>query len=138
MPKTNFLSKSILDHITGVAAYAAPAAIYIGLSSTTPAAAGTGATEPSTGAYARVQLTGKMAAAALDGSLMTASNSTEVVFPESTAAWLSGADLTHAVIYDAATAGNMLRYSTLTTPRKVEGAGVTIRFPISAIDLTES
>lgn len=99
-------------------ATALPMTYYIGLSSTTPTAAGGNVTEPSsTGtAYARVQLTSL--SAPNDGVI---TNSAAITFPESTATWFSSSSpATHYVIYDAATGGNLLMYNALTASRIIE------------------
>jgi len=57
MPFSTTIDNKILDHLTGKATWTAPVAFYVGLSSTTPTKAGANVTEPSTGAYARVQIT---------------------------------------------------------------------------------
>lgn len=92
-----------------------PTQYYIGLSTTTPAIDGTGASEPSTDAgYKRLPLTNL--SEPTDG-LVT--NENDINFDESTASW---GTITHYVIYDsfAADSGNLLIYGTLSTPRSVE------------------
>lgn len=100
---------------------ALPGGYYIGLSTTEPAAAGTGATEPlSSAGYARVALT---SLGEPSGGAVT--NGQAINFAESTASW---GTVTHFVIYDAETAGNLLMYGALTTPLTVEAGGsVTIK-----------
>ena len=92
---------------------AIPSAYYIGLSTTTPTVAGGNVTEPSSGAaYARVELTSLS-----QPSNGVVTNSSNVDFPESTASW---GTVTHFVVYDAATSGNLLMFGALTTARTVE------------------
>lgn len=100
---------------------AIPTQYYIGLSTTEPAVDGTNVNEPSSGAgYARVALT-----ALGEPSNGVVSNSYPVNFAESTASW---GTVTHFVIYDQETGGNLLMYGALTTPRAVETATImTIR-----------
>jgi hypothetical protein len=93
--------------------------IHVGLSSTTPAEDGTNVTEPSAGAYARVETAAGdwNAATTADPSVVT--NLNAITFPTATATWLAGADLTYAVLYDAATTGNFLGAALLDTAKPV-------------------
>lgn len=94
-----------------------PTNYYIGLSTTTPTAAGTGVTEPSTSAgYSRVALT---SLSAPNNGVVT--NTSLISFNESTSSW---GTVTYFVIYDSSTvgSGNLLMYGALTTPRVVEAA----------------
>lgn len=94
-----------------------PSNYYIGLSTTTPNASGGNVTEPGSGkGYARVQLT----------SLSTPSNgvitnTADVNWAESTANW---GTITHYVIFDALTGGNVLCYGSLSTSRTVEASTI--------------
>lgn len=110
--------------------------VYIGLKTADPTDDNSGGTEPTipTGAYARiVSIAGDWEAAAA-GAIQ---NGEIQEFVESTAAWSTGATpLTHFIIMDAATAGNMLAHGSLTTPRTVNAAGVLLRFPVGEIDVT--
>jgi hypothetical protein len=117
MPFSTDIDDAIIDHFTGKAAWAAPAAIYVGLSSTTPTKAGTNVTEPAGAAnYIRKQVTAAHWNAA--ASSATKSNF-DTVFDAATADWCAGANLTHAVYYDAATFGNFLGFRALTVPKPV-------------------
>lgn len=91
---------------------AIPAAYYIGLSKTVPNLSGDNVSEPSGGGYARVKLTDLSTPS--DG---TVTNNSAIDFAESTAAW---GTVTHFVVYDALTDGNLLMYGQLTTSRSVE------------------
>jgi hypothetical protein len=127
----NFLEDELLDHIVGGAAYTAPGTLYVGLSSTTPAEDGTNVTEPSGGAYARVAVTNNLTQwpASSGGSK---SNANAITFPQASATWLSGANLTHVCVYDAATSGNPLAYGALTVAKPVT-SGDTASFAATAL-----
>lgn len=132
---TYFLSNAILGHILGKTAYSMPT-VYVALSSTTPTVSGTNFTEPTigTGGYARVATSGATWNAAASGST---TNAASISFPNSTAAWTSGAsNLTYVGLYDAATAGNFLGFGLISNPAPVNGSGVTVSLPIG--DLTVS
>ena len=110
--------------------------VYIGLKTADPTDNNSGGTEPTipTGGYTRIESIaadwGEAAAGAID-------NAEIQEFPESTAAWSTGATpLTHFIIMDAASTGNMLAHGTLTTPRTVNATGVLLRFPVGEIDVT--
>lgn len=96
---------------------ALPGAFYIGLSSTAPNIDGTNVGEPNSSAgYARVELTSL--GEPVDGVV---TNELAINFNESTASW---GTITHFVIFDAETGGNLLMYGALSTPRSVEAATI--------------
>lgn len=99
---------------------AIPTTYYLGLSKTAPNADGTGVSEPSGGAYARVSLSGKLGAP----NNGVVANSASVSFPEATANW---GNATHFVVYNAATGGNLLMYGALDPQRNItSGTTLTI------------
>lgn len=95
---------------------AIPAKYYLGLSTTAPTTTGTNVTEPTGNGYARVEL--KSLSAPSSG---TVSNTAAIDFPESTGSW---GTVTHYLIYDALTAGNLLIYGALTNSRNIETATI--------------
>lgn len=96
---------------------ALPTKYYLGLSSTAPALDGTGATEPAASAgYARVELT---SLSEPTNGLVT--NDTAIDFAESTAGW---GTMTHFVVFDALTGGNLLMFGNLSVSRTVEAATI--------------
>ena len=106
---------------------AIPSTLYIGLSTTTPSVSGSGVTEPSGGSYSRVSLS----------NLSTPSNGTikttgDIAFPESSADW---GTITHYVIYDALTGGNLLAYESLDKARVVQ-SDTQCRFSKGNISIT--
>lgn len=125
---TNYSTSRILDALFGKSSDAVLGRnAYLGLSTTEPSTSGTGATEPSGNGYSRVllgaynqALTQKMGTPS-NGEIQ---NAVEVHFNRSTGAWASGASIPYAVLYDAATGGNMLAYMDLTTAITVTGANV--------------
>lgn len=132
MSFTDFLENELLDHVWGAAAYSAPATLYVGLSTTTPADDGTNITEPSGGAaYARVAKTNNLTnwPAAVSG---LKENGTTVDFPTATGAW---GTVTHFFISDAASGGNILASGALTTPKTIDN-GDTASFAVGDIDIT--
>ena len=123
MPLSNYTHAALLDALFGntsdLGALASEPTIYVGLSSTTPAQDGSSVTEPSGAAYARVSTASSdwTAATAADPSVVT--NANPIDFATATADWASGSDLTHLVLFDAATSGNLLGFGALTTAKPV-------------------
>ena len=92
---------------------AIPEKYYIGLSTTAPNIGGTGVSEPLSGAgYSRIEL--KDLSAPENGVI---TNTQSIEFDESTASW---GTITHFVIFDAPTGGNLLMYGALSSSRTVE------------------
>lgn len=120
MPFSTFMDNAILNEFFGGTDYTPPATLYIGLSTTTPSKTGTGVTEPTGGAYKRVAIANTVAnfPNASNGSK---NNGTVITFPEATANW---GTLTHFVIYDAVTGGNMLVYGALVNAKSIEPGDV--------------
>lgn len=97
---------------------AVPEKYYLGLSSAAPALDGSGVVEPGDGTgYARVELT------FFEAPLLMASvtNNAAIDFAESTSEW---GTMTHFVVYDALTGGNLLMYGELSASRRVEAATI--------------
>lgn len=131
MSLSNAIKAALLDAYFGDNGLTVPASLYVGLSSTSPTVTGGNVTEPSTGGYARVEITNTGASdwnAATSADPSVKDNSVEITFPQSTAAWLAGADLTHFVIYTAASAGDFVASAQLDTARSVDAEGITLRF----------
>lgn len=133
MPFAETIDNIILDHFFGKATWAATSDNrYTGLSSTTPTKTGGNVTEPSTGSYARVQLVnGEMDSA----STSATQNNADQTFPQATADWLGGANLTNMVMYDAATVGTFIAFKSLTVAKPVLN-GDTAKFASGDMDFT--
>lgn len=132
MNTTYFLNQVMGNVFKTKTTPALPGGYYIGLSSTTPKADGTGVTEPVTSAgYARVKLESLSAPA---NGVIT--NTAAISFNESTANW---GTMTHFVIYDAATGGNLLMFDALSPVRPAEeGTVITIKNGKLSLALTSS
>jgi len=124
------IDNAILDHFFSKSTWTAPAQIWLGLSSTTPTKAGANVTEPSTGGYTRIQLT----AAQMDAAAASAtSNNTEKAFPQASADYLAGADITALVLYSAVTGGTYLGSKLIAVPKPVI-SGDTAKYPVGDLD----
>ena len=105
-----------------------PKNVYLGLSTTAPSVDGTGVTEPLASAgYQRVELT---SLSEPTNGIIT--NESEIQFDESSASW---GDITHFVLYDAPTGGNLLMFNVLTQARRVETATI-VMVKVGSLKLT--
>lgn len=138
MPLSNYVHQALLNSLAGktsaFGALASAPTIYLGLSSTTPTMTGTNVTEPSGGSYARVETAAADWAAATSADPSVLENGEEIAFPAATATWVSGANLTHFVLYDAGAAGNFLGFGALTVAKPVTD-GDTARFAAGELEL---
>lgn len=133
MPFAEATDHSILNHFFGKVTWPVLADNrYIGLSSTTPTKTGGNVTEPSAGAYARIQLLNTEIAVP---AASTTSNNTDKTFVTATADWLSGVNLTDMVMFDAVTAGTFLAFKSLTVAKPVLN-GDTAKFANGDMDFT--
>lgn len=116
-----------------------PATLYFGLSTTAVGIDGSGITEPSGNAYARVAVTNSVAnfpvtqIALGSGGGAEAKNGTVVTFPQSTGSW---GTVTHWFASDASTAGNVLAYGQLSASQVV-GANNTLSFAVNALTIQD-
>jgi hypothetical protein len=102
---TDRTSQGILNHLVGkTAIYTLPTA-YLGLFTAVGSDAGTGFTEPTVGAYARVATAAADWAAASGSAPSQISNANTLTFPTATADWGS---IIGFGLYDAASTGNLL------------------------------
>lgn len=128
MSQTYFAGNKILDYNLGATSYTPPATYYLGLSTTTIAVDGTGATEPSGGAYARVAITNNKSNFAV-AALSSLTNATAITFVESTLSW---GTITYIFLADALTSGNIYYYEALSMPKTVQSA-TTVYFSIGSL-----
>jgi hypothetical protein len=106
---SNYLEGKVMDYVLKGTAFSAPAGRYLALFTSDPGEAG-GGVEVSGGAYARQPIAFNAFSA---GSSV---NTSDVTFPVATASW---GNITHAAIYDAVTAGNLLFSGALGTAQTV-------------------
>lgn len=130
----DYAEAKILDHIVGKTSFTIPTA-YIGLKTADPTDDNSGGTEPDgTGSYARITTSGSDWDSAASGAT---ANAAALTFATSTAAWSTGAtNLTHFIIMDAVSAGNLLAHGTLSTARAVNAVGIVLEFAIGDLDIT--
>jgi len=134
---SDFLENALINHVFATAGshhtYARPT-LYIALCTTTVTDSMTGSTITEAdgitgGAYARTicQTWDVALSAGADTE-----NTVEITFPTATAAWGTILDF---AICDAATAGNMLAYGTLSVSKSV-AQGDTPKFAVGDLDVT--
>lgn len=111
---STYLANEILDWFKGTSMPSAPSAVYIALFNGDPTATGTGGTEVTS----TIRPAGRVAVTFGAITSRQITNSADVDFGTADA----GASVTHAAIFDAATAGNLLSYTALDTPRVVTAA----------------
>lgn len=127
---TNYLEDALVGHIFRGAAFTAPTTLYVALFTAAPGEAG-GGTEVTGGSYARVSVANASAQwAATSGGNGTTSNVNAITFPAPTANW---GQATHWAIMDAPTAGNMLAYAALTTPKTINNGDAAPSFAAGAL-----
>jgi hypothetical protein len=128
------VEQALLDHFLTDPAYTPPATMHLGLSTTTPTDAGGNFSEPSGGSYARVSTAAADWGAATGTAPATKSNTAAKTFPQATADWSAGANMTHFGLFDAASAGNLLCWGLLGTAKPVLN-GDTPSFAAAALVL---
>jgi hypothetical protein len=134
--QSDYLNSQMLTWLKGTTFAAAPATTYVALFTTAPTSdAGTGGTEVSGNAYARVGITSSSGWSAVSGggtAVEQISNAGVVTFATPTGA---GWGTVVAVgLYDASSAGNLLYFATITS--QAIGTGVVASFAIGALVIT--
>ncbi len=139
MSFSNYAAQALLNSLFGktsaFGALASRPTLYVGLSSTTPAENGSGVTEPSSGGYARVATDPADWDAATSADPSVVDNAEVIDFGTASGAWLSATNLTHAVIFDASTGGNVIAAGALATPKPVI-SGDPVSFPAGTLTLS--
>lgn len=130
--KPNSFESTIIDHILGAASWTPPATVYVALFTTTPTETTSG-TEVSGNNYSRVAVTNNSTnwPNATNG---LKKNGTAIAFPTPSGSWGTVAGM---AIFDAASGGNMMFYSTLASSRAV-AAGEPVYFAANAISIQEA
>lgn len=136
---SDYLENKVVDHVFRGQAYTAPATIYFGLTTSACSDAATG-TEVTGGSYARVGVTASLAnfagtqsagsTTASSGTGGTTSNNGAITFAAPTANW---GVVTHVVIMDASTSGNLLFCIALTTSKTINNGDAAPSFAAAAL-----
>ena len=123
--KSDHFENAVLNTLRNVSL--AVANVYVALFITMPAEDGSGAVEPSGGAYARTAVTFN---APVGGTM---ANAADVIFAQATASW--GLVLGFG-LYDSSVGGNLLYFNTLTNSKQID-AGDQFRFPAGQLTVSE-
>lgn len=130
---SDYLEGQIRAHIFRTASFTKPTALYVALFTAAPSDSG-GGTEVSGGNYARQNLPPLDANwTAPDGTGGLTDNAVAITYGVPSANWGS---ITHFAIFDAVSAGNMLFWGALTTPKTVNNGDPAPSFPIGTLDIT--
>ena len=121
---SDYLENKLLLHTFSNTAYTSPSSVFLGLFTTAPTDAG-GGTELSGSGYTR-----KVASFTTTGAAAT--NASAVEFPTATGDW---GTIVAVGVFDAASSGNFLGWSNLTSSRTIE-TGDVFRFPAGDVDIT--
>lgn len=124
MSFSNTFETTVLKWTLTTDAVTRPTTWYIGLFTSDPTDAGTGA-EVSGNGYTRKAVT-----FSVTGN--TATNTASIEFDAATASW---GTVTHVAVFDASTSGNMIVHSALTTSKAVS-TGDILRVPTGDLDIT--
>lgn len=127
MSYSDFAENKIIDHSNGKTSWTMPS-VFVALYTAAPSDSG-GGTEVTGGSYARKSTAGADWNAAASGS---ASNANAITFVTATASW---GTVTHFGLFDASTAGNLIRWAALTNSKTV-GSGDTASFAAGALVTT--
>ena len=130
---STYLQNKMQDHLHGVASYSAPANVYFALFSVAPTEAG-GGTEATGSGYSRktVANTGTNWNTSSSGHV---DNKTAITMATATGDWSTGSNQVAWATFDDPTAGNMLEFGPLTTPKPVLN-GDTPEYAIGALGST--
>ncbi len=129
MSFSDYLENKLLDHLHGKASYTAPT-IYVGLSKADPGEDGSGVSEPSGGAYARVSTAAGDWSSASGG---VTQNANAITFPTPTGEW---GVITHIFRADAASGGNVLDSAALDVPKTIASGSDAPEFAAGDISIT--
>lgn len=128
---SDYAENKVLDHIVGKTSFSMPASVYVALCTAAPTDASTGSTitEPSGGAYARKLTAGADWNAAAAGAI---ANANALAFAQATGDW---GTITHFVLVDAASNGNVLAWGALSVSKAIT-TGDTASFAAGDLDIT--
>lgn len=127
MNKSDYLRNALLNHTLRGVAFTAPSAWFVALFNVAPTSAG-GGSEVSGGGYTRLAVTFSVPASG------HSSNTLALNFPTPTADW---GDVPAAALFDASSAGNMLYFGPLGTPKTIYTSDVVF-FPPGFFQITET
>jgi hypothetical protein len=126
---STYAANKLLDHLLKTAAFTVPTNLALGFSTADPTDAGSGVSEPSGNNYSRTVVNSWDAANATTG--LTA-NTNAITGPVASGSW---GTLSHLVIYDNTSGGNLLVHGALGSPQTV-GANDWLEFAAGALTIS--
>ena len=132
MSFSNYLELSLLDLLFSNAPFTPTSPLYVGLSTTAIADDGTGISEPSGGAYARVAVGNREANSWPAAASGLKSNGTLIAFPTATAAWGTIRDF---FVADASSGGTVYVKGTLAVFTNI-ATNDQLQFPTTTLQVT--
>ena len=126
----DYAEAKMLDHVFKIASFTVPSNLYIALSTTTPADDGSNVTEPVGNGYARTLCNTWTRSAT---SPTQVQNTSAVTCPTATGSW---GTLTHFVIYDASTLGNVIAWGALGSSQAIALNDIA-QFAANALTVTQ-
>lgn len=127
---SDYLEQKLLDHLFGLAAYTAPATMYLALFTALTSGETPTVTEAAGGSYARVAITND--ATGWSRASNTVTNDNILTFTTATG---SQGTVTHWGLYDASSGGNLLIYGELPSPTAIVN-GTTFRVAAGQLSIT--
>jgi len=122
-------ANAVLNLLLGGTSISVPTTYYVGLSTTALTTNGTGYTEPSGNAYARVAVANNKSNFSV-ATIATLTNLSTITFPEATP--VGWGTITYVFLANSLTAGTVWYYEALTTSRIVQ-ANATFIFVANAL-----
>ncbi len=132
MAMSNYLEEKVLNAVLRAQPFPTITKVYVALFTTDPGETGSTGTEVSGGGYSRKEIA--FSGPTQVGEVATCLNSAEIDFGIATADW---GYITHAAIFDAQTAGNMLYHAALESAKLIEAAD-SLRFAAGKLKVTQS
>lgn len=133
MSFTQRTSAAVLNYVFGnTSDFDTQPTIHVALSTTAPNETGGNVTEPVGNGYARVAAAAAVWNNATDADPSVIDNGTAITLGPPTGSW---GTVTHFVIYDAITGGNVVASGALTASRAIDN-GDTVTFQIGELNIT--
>lgn len=124
---SNYVENKVLDHVLKTTVWIQSENLYVGLSTSDPLDDGSGISEPSDEAYARIQHD------VWDVAVSRATENTGTIsFDEAASSW---GTITHFFITDDETSGNIIAHGALTTPKEIN-AGISASFQDGVLNVS--
>jgi len=136
--KSDYLEQKIIEAVLKNTSFAGGATLYVGLATAVSSGETPSVTEVTGGSYARVSIASNTSAGwtanGQVGGAYEYQNQAVITFPTATADW---GTVSHWLLYDASTSGNLLYYCALDVSKSVLN-GDTPSFAAGTLKISES